>query len=144
MAIDRIAFGCDHAGVSLKETLKAVAADLSIEVIDLGCRTPEPADYPDFARAVCREVIEKRADAGVLICGSGIGMSIAANRFSGIRAALCSNVECASLSRKHNNANVLVMGARFMEERVAIKCLEVFLETDFEGGRHLNRIKKID
>lgn len=143
MTIRKIAFGCDHAGVALKSALIEQAKARSIGAIDLGTDGDESVDYPDFAEAVAKAVADGSADCGVLVCGSGIGMSIAANRFPGVRAALCSDAEMAALARQHNDANILVLGARLTDEKVAGQCFETFLETEFEGGRHARRVGKM-
>jgi len=143
MSISRIAFGCDHAGVALKNALIDAARQRSIDVEDFGTNQDESVDYPDFAQAVARAVSDGEADRGVLVCGSGIGMSIAANRFTGIRAALCCDTEMAALCRQHNDANILVLGARLTDAGVAKECFDAFLDTEFEGGRHARRVGKM-
>ncbi|MBE6447529.1 MAG: ribose 5-phosphate isomerase B [Alphaproteobacteria bacterium] len=127
----------DHAGFLLKEELKK-----QFDLIDLGTHSTDSCDYPIFAEKLIRNLGQN--DKGVLICGTGIGMSIAANRCKNIHAALCFNEEMAKLSRQHNDANVIIFGARIISADVAIKCLKTFLSTDFEGGRHLRRIEKTD
>ncbi len=139
-----IAIGSDHAGFSLKEQIKRALKDQAIECADLGCPDEQPFDYPDVGREVARGVSEGRYDRGVLVCGSGIGMSIVANRHRGVRAALCHDEETARMSRLHNDANILVMGSRLTPPDLALRMLRVWLATGFEGGRHLRRIKKID
>lgn len=140
----KIFIGADHAGFLLKEQLKTFLFSQGYGVIDCGSLEKDTkVDYPDFAQAVCRKVLAENA-RGILICASGIGMSIAANRYTGIRAALCWNPEVAKLSRQHNDANILVLGARVISSSVALSCLEVFLSTPFEGGRHQSRIQKMD
>ena len=138
-----IAFAADHAGVQLKEVLLDVAKGADVEVIDLGTGGGDSVDYPDFANLLAAALLENRAQIGVLICGSGIGMSIAANRHKGIRAALCHDVTTAYLARHHNDANVLCLGARITGEQVAKDCLISFLEAEFEGGRHQRRVDKL-
>lgn len=138
-----IAIGADHAGFELKRVLKDELAGLGYSVSDLGTDDNESVDYPDFARSVAAEVSSGRMERGVLICGSGIGMSIAANRHPGVRAALCHDEESARLAREHNDANILVMGARSIGEEQAKACLRIFLETEFEGGRHARRVAKL-
>lgn len=138
-----IAIGADHAGYGLKRVLNDDLARNGYVVRDMGTDGEESVDYPDFASHVAQAVLNGDADCGVLICGSGIGMSIAANRNPGIRAALCFNDEMARLSRQHNDANILVLGARFIPEQEAAKCLDAFLTTEFEGGRHARRVGKL-
>lgn len=139
-----IAFACDHAGVDLKTALISKAASLGFAVEDLGPHTTDSVDYPDYAHRLCHWVQNDASRSGVLICGSGIGMSIAANRHEQIRAALCHNIETATLCRQHNDANVLCIGARMVSEDTALACLEAFLKTAFEGGRHARRLDKIN
>ena len=139
----KLAFAADHAGFDLKERLRARAAELGHEVLDLGAHSKESVDYPDFGARCAREVAEGRADRGVLVCGTGVGISIAANKVKGARAALCHDHFTAEMSRKHNDANVLAVGARVVGDGVAIDILETFLATAFEGGRHAGRVGKI-
>jgi len=138
----RLVFGADHAGYALKTALIETAQSLGFEVVDIGTRGLESVDYPDFIAPVITEVLE--GAVGILICGSGIGMSIGANRYKGIRAALCITPEMAQLSRAHNNANILVLGERLISTDDAIQTLKAFLETPFEGGRHARRVEKLD
>jgi ribose 5-phosphate isomerase B len=138
-----IAIAADHAGYSLKEILKSDLLAAGYETIDLGTDGPASVDYPDFARAVADAIESGRADRAVLICGTGIGISIAANRNPVVRAALCSDTTAARLARQHNNANVLALGARMIGAEVARDCLNVFLGTDYEGGRHDLRVAKL-
>lgn len=138
-----VAFAADHAGFQLKQSLMEAARGADVEVLDLGTDSGESVDYPDFANKLAVAVQEKKAQLGVLICGSGIGMSIAANRHKGIRAALCHDVTTAYLASAHNNANVLCLGARITGEQVAKDCLIAFLEAEFEGGRHQRRVDKL-
>ena len=152
----KIYTGSDHAGFSLKKKLLEKLAQLGQEPLDLGTDQEKSCDYPDFAHAVARKVLETPVTpvtpvtpgllktAGLLICGSGIGMSIAANRHAGIRAALCHDPLEARLCREHNDANILVLGARLIGEDMAFEILQVFLNTAFSGGRHINRIRKIE
>ena len=139
-----ISAGADHGGFELKNKLVAMLRKEGHEVIDNGTNSPDSVDYPDFAQAVARDILEKKADFGLLVCGSGIGISIAANRFKGIRAALVTNDDYARLSRQHNNANIIALGGRFTSYEDAEKWLKIFLSTPFEGGRHERRIEKID
>lgn len=144
MSVKSIAFGADHAGVNLKAALIKAAEKRGIAVSDLGTNATESVDYPDFAKLVAEAVQSGKADRGVLVCGSGIGMSITANRFDGVRAALCCDPQMAELSRQHNDANVLVLGERLTDETLAEECFQRFLDTEFEGGRHARRVGKID
>jgi ribose 5-phosphate isomerase B len=142
----KIALASDHAGVSLKTHLANLLSSRGKghDVVDLGPYCPERVDYPDYAEKVCAAVMGKRVDRGILICGSGIGMSIAANRHQGIRCALVSDQLSAALSRQHNNSNVLALGARVIGEDQAWACVLTWLQTPFEAGRHLLRINKLD
>ena len=140
----RIAVGSDHAGLKLKNAVKQALIDLGYEAVDFGTDNEESTDYPDFAHALSRAVSSGDVGRGVLACGSGIGMSISANRHKGVRAALVWNAELAELARRHNDANVLVLPGRFMEEAEAMAVLKIFLEVNFEGGRHERRVRKID
>jgi ribose 5-phosphate isomerase B len=139
----KIAIGCDHAGYKLKEYLLKYLAGKKIVVKDFGTYSEERADYPDFAHAVSVAIEGKEYDLGILICGSGNGINITANKHQGIRAALCWNEEVAALARQHNDANVISLPARFMNEETAVKCVDAFLNTQFEGGRHADRVNKI-
>ena len=139
----KIAFACDHAGFDYKERVIAFIKSLGHEVIDFGCNGPESVDYPDYAELVCKAIIEKKAEKGIVICGTGIGISIAANKFNGIRCAVCHDHLTATLCRQHNDANVISLGARVIGIEVAIDCVKTFLTTEFIGGRHQNRIDKI-
>ena len=130
----------DHAGFNLKKYLVENMDTCN----DLGTYSPESCDYPVYAKKLVTQVLQHPDSFGVLICGSGVGMSIAANRYVGIRAALCLNEEMAALSRQHNNANVIVLGARMISPETALNCCRVFFSTSFEGGRHLRRISLID
>lgn len=138
-----IALGCDHAGPALKRELAAALRAAGYGVLDLGTHDEARVDYPDYAHAVCAAVEEGRAARGVLICGTGIGMSIAANRHAGIRCALVGDVAAARLCREHNDANVLALGARVTDAATAQAILRVFLDTGFEGGRHVQRLEKL-
>lgn len=139
-----VAIASDHAGFGLKSELVAILNEHGHTVIDLGTGNgTDSVDYPDFGRAVAQAVTSGDAAFGVVVCGSGIGISIAANRVPGCRAALCHDVTTARLSRQHNDANVLALGARVIGPAVALECLEAFLETGFEGGRHQRRLDKL-
>lgn len=140
----RIAFGADHAGFELKEILARRAAELGHEVLDLGTATTASVDYPDFGFAVAQAVASGRADRGVVVCGTGIGISIAANRVRGARAGVATDLFSARLMREHNDANVLGLGARVTAAPLAMVILEAFLETPFAGGRHQKRVDKLD
>jgi ribose 5-phosphate isomerase B len=140
----KIAIGADHAGFELKETVKEYLISKGIEVKDYGCYSAERADYADYAHPVASAVVSKEFDYGVLICGSGNGINMTANKHMGIRAALCWNSEIAELARQHNDANILTLPARFITLEDAKKCVDIFFSTAFEGGRHADRIKKID
>lgn len=141
----RIAIGSDHAGFELKDQLVEHLKSLdTVEVIDLGPPSAERCDYPDYAEKVARHVQNRHAERGLLVCGSGIGVSIAANRFPGIRAALVQDAVMARLSREHNDANVLCLGSRLINSATALTAVETFLVTEFEGGRHAGRLAKID
>lgn len=139
----KIAIGSDHAGFKLKETVKASLTSKGIEVKDFGCYSEDRADYPDFAHPVANAVEGKEADLGILVCGSGNGINMTANKHAGIRSALCWNKELAELARQHNDANVLALPARFIDEKTAKECVDAFLSSTFEGGRHTDRVKKI-
>lgn len=139
-----LALGADHGGVALKNRLAAALVEAGHELQDYGTDGPASVDYPDFAQAVCAAVEEKRADFGILVCGTGIGMSIAANRHKNIRCGLAHDVTTARLTRAHNDANVLALGARIVGEEVALDILHTFLGTEFEGGRHERRLAKLN
>ncbi len=139
----RIVIASDHAGFDLKLLITKYLKE-KYQIIDLGCNdSTTSVDYPDFAQELAKKIINQEADFGILICGSGIGISIAANRFKEVRAALCHNQETAQLSRQHNDANVLCLGARIVSEADALKIVEAFLNTKFEGGRHIKRVEKL-
>ena len=139
-----IAFGSDHAGFLLKKRLLNLVEKQKYVVIDCGTMDQHPVDYPDFAERVFQKVLNHQADRGVLICGTGIGMAMAANRHRGIRAACCYDVYQTLMARQHNDANVLCLGERVVDEKMAHQCLITFLQTEFEGGRHQRRLDKID
>jgi ribose 5-phosphate isomerase B len=138
----RVAVGNDHGGLNFKGEILSLLEELGHEVEDFGCSTPDSVDYPDFADLVCKAVLEGRSERGILICGSGVGMSMAANRRSGIRAALCQEQFTARMSREHNNANVLCLGARIVGPSLAVEIVRTWLQTEFAGGRHQRRIDK--
>lgn len=137
-----IAIGADHGGFELKQTLVAKLNDLGHGVIDLGTDSAASVDYPDFAEQVCDQVLNGKAQYGILVCGTGIGMSMAANKYRGIRAALCDNEYSARMSREHNNANILCLGDRVLGKGLAENIVEVWLSASFEGGRHQRRVDK--
>lgn len=139
----RIAIGADHAGFRLKEHLRGKLAGQGHEVIDFGTSSEESTDYPDYARAVADEVAGGQVERGILVCSSGVGMSIAANKVHGIRAALGVSEEEVRLTRAHNDTNILAIGAKFTEQNLADQLVDVFLSTGFDGGRHARRIEKI-
>lgn len=139
----KLIVGSDHAGLDLKRELLGVAAELGYEVVDLGTHTSDSTDYPDYAHQVSNAVARGEG-LGLLVCGTGIGMSMAANRHRGVRAALCGDVFSASMARKHNDANVICIGARVVGTGLAAEILKAFLSAEFEGGRHQRRVQKID
>lgn len=138
-----IALGSDHAGYELKEVIKAHLQEKGIEIEDMGAYNTDSVDYPDYAYAVANEVTAKKAEYGILCCGTGIGISIAANKVKGIRAALCSDEFSAEMTRRHNDANIICFGGRVIEPELAVKLVDIFLATPFEGDKHLRRINKI-
>jgi ribose 5-phosphate isomerase B len=137
----KIALGCDHGGIALKDVILTLLAELGHEVDDQGCHSLESVNYPEFAKSVCARVQEGRSQRGILICGTGIGMSMVANRLEGIRAALCHELYTARLSREHNDANVLCLGARVVGPGLAQEIVRTWVGTDFAGGRHLQRLQ---
>ncbi len=139
----KIALGADHAGYELKDRIKGYLQQKGMEVLDEGTSSGESVDYPDYARLVARDVSERRASLGILVCGSGIGMAMAANKVAGIRAVNASSEQEAQLSREHNNANVLTLGARILGEDQALSIVDKWLATPFAGGRHERRVEKI-
>jgi ribose 5-phosphate isomerase B len=139
----RILIASDHAGFRLKEKLKSYLVKQGLLVKDLGTHSERRCDYPAFAYKLAKEISERRYSRGILICKTGIGNSIVANRLPGVRAALCYNVKQARLSRQHNDSNILVLGAQFVKARLAERILKVWLKTKFKGGRHLRRLKQI-
>ena len=140
----KIAIGNDHAGVEIKEKIKDHLTKKGHTVINKGYDGKESVDYPDFIHPLAKQISNKNEEKGIIICGSGNGVSMVANKYEGVRAALCWNKEIASLSRQHNNANVLSLPARFLTTEEAIEIVNTFLETDFEGGRHERRVNKIN
>lgn len=143
MSSKTIAIACDHAGFNLKSVLKQDLEDLGYTPLDLGTNGPDSVDYPDFGQALGEAIADGRADMGVLVCGSGVGISIAANRNPAVRAALVTNALTAELSRLHNDANVVCFGERLVGSEIARDAMKVFLNTEFEGGRHARRVDKL-
>lgn len=139
----KIAIGVDHAGFEQKDALVSFMKNLGHEILDMGCNSTDKVDYPDFAEAVGRSVASGQAEVGILICGTGIGMSIAANKIPGIRAANVVRADMASLARQHNDSNVLTLSSRFVDVEDNKRIIDAFLKVEFEGGRHEDRVKKI-
>ncbi len=139
----RVGFGSDHAGFELKEFLKEKIKDEGYEIVDYGTHIKKSVDYPDFAEKLARGIQNKDIDLGVLVCGTGIGMSIIANKYRGIRAARCCSIHDAVLAKQHNDANVITMGGRLLGNELALEITKTFLETPFLKGRHLRRVNKI-
>jgi ribose 5-phosphate isomerase B len=139
-----IIMGADHAGFILKNSIKNHLQELNCHVVDVGTVTKDHVDYPDYGHLVAEKISKGVAPFGILLCGTGIGMSIVANRHRGVRAALCWNTDVARLARAHDDANILVLGARVLEHSIALGCVDVFLKTKFEGGRHAIRVDKIE
>ncbi len=139
----KVSLASDHAGFNLKERIKKFLIKKKIKVIDLGPKNNNSVDYPDYAKKVARNVSSKKSNMGILVCGSGTGMAMSANKFKKIRAVVCYNKASTRLSRQHNNANIMALGARLTKKTNALKLVNVFLNTKFEGGRHLRRVKKI-
>ena len=139
----KVSLASDHAGFNLKESIRKFLIKKKIKVIDLGPKNNNSVDYPDYAKKVARNVSSKKSNMGILVCGSGTGMAMSANKFKKIRAALCYNKSSTRLSRLHNNANIMALGSRLTKKANAMKLVSIFLNTKFEGGRHLRRVKKI-
>ena len=139
----KICIASDHAGFNLKEYIKDFLINKNVSIIDLGSNENKSVDYPDYAKKIGNRIKSKKSDIGILVCGSGTGMAISANKFKNIRAAVCYNIKSTRLSRQHNNANIIALGARLTKKSLSLKLVELFLKTKFEGGRHLKRIKKI-
>ena len=139
----KIGIGCDHAGFDLKQEIISLLKEMGVECIDYGTGGPHSVDYPDFGEMVSREVSRGELERGILICGTGIGMSIVANKFPGIRASLCNDLFTAKMSRLHNDANVLVIGGRIVGRDLAMEIVRVWFSTAFEAGRHTKRLDKI-
>ena len=140
----KLAVASDHAGFELKEQVRLLLESQGHTVEDCGCYSEESCDYPDYANRLCEAILGEKAERGVLVCGTGLGMSYTANRHKGIRAALCTSAEMAEMSRAHNDANVLVLGSRILDTDILNDVLNAWMETPFDGGRHLRRIRKID
>ncbi len=139
----KICISSDHAGFKLKESIKDFLINKNISIIDLGPMNENSVDYPDYAKKVSNRIKSKRSDVGILVCGSGTGMAISANKIKGIRAAVCYNSRSTRLSRQHNDANIIAIGSRLTKRNTALQLVSIFLGTKFEGGRHLRRVKKI-
>jgi ribose 5-phosphate isomerase B len=139
----KICIASDHAGYNLKEQIKNHLINKYISIFDLGPFQNKSVDYPDYAKKLAKRIKDKKSDIGILVCGSGTGMAISANKVKGIRAAVCYNQMSTRLSRQHNNANIIALGSRLTKKSLSLKLVEIFLKTKFEGGRHLRRVKKI-
>ena len=140
---EKVILASDHAGFKLKEEIKKFLIKKRKKVLDLGTKNTSSVDYPDYAHLLSKKMKKSENQFGILICGTGIGMSMASNKHKNIRAALCYNTKSTKLSRQHNNANVMAIGARLIKKNIALKCVSTFLKTDFDGGRHSRRVKKI-
>ena len=139
----KVSLASDHAGFNLKERIKKFLIKKKIKVIDLGPKNNGSVDYPDYAKKAARNVLSKKSNVGILVCGSGTGMAMSANKFKKIRAAVCYNKASTRLSRQHNNANIMALGARLTKRSEVKNLVNIFLSTKFEGGRHLRRVKKV-
>ena len=138
-----VCIASDHAGFNLKEDIKNYLIDKNISIFDIGPYSNQSVDYPDYAKKLGNRIKLKKSDVGILVCGSGTGMAISANKIKTIRAAVCYNLKSTRLSRQHNNANIIAIGSRLIKKKLSFKLVEIFLKTKFEGGRHLKRIRKI-
>ena len=138
-----VCIASDHAGFSLKEEIKDFLVNKKVSIFDIGPFSDKSVDYPDYAKKLGNRVKLKKSDVGILVCGSGTGMAISANKIKTIRAAVCYNLKSTRLSRQHNNANIIALGSRLTKKKISLKLVEAFLKSKFEGGRHLRRIKKI-
>ena len=138
-----IAIGCDHGGYDIKNAVIEYLKENGMEYTDYGCCSTDSVDYPVYAYKVAQAIVSGEAELGILCCGTGIGISMAANKVKGIRAAVCSDAFCAEMTRRHNNANILCMGGRVIDEAKAVQLADIFLHTEFEGGRHANRVQMI-
>ena len=143
MSVKNVVLASDHAGFRLKESIKKFLVKKRKKVLDLGTKNTKSVDYPDFAHLLSKKINKKNNQIGILVCGSGIGMDMAANKHKNIRAALCYNLKSTKLSRLHNNANVMAIGSRLTKKSVVLKCISTFMQTPFEGGRHNRRVKKL-
>jgi ribose 5-phosphate isomerase B len=139
----KICIASDHGGYGLKEAIKSLLINKNISIIDLGPYVNKTVDYPDYAKKIANRIKLRKSDVGILVCGSGTGMAISANKIKSIRAAVCYNTKSTRLSRQHNNANIIALGARLTKKNLSLKLVDIFLKTKFEGGRHLKRVKKI-
>ena len=138
-----VCIASDHAGFNLKEVIKNHLINKKVSIFDIGPYDNKSVDYPDFAKKLGNRVRLKKSAVGILVCGSGTGMAISANKIKSIRAAVCYNIKSTRLSRQHNNANIIALGSRLIKKKISLKLVETFLKTNFEGGRHLRRVKKI-
>ena len=138
-----VCIASDHAGFDLKEDIKNYLINKKVSIFDLGPYSDHSVDYPDYAKKLSMRIKSKKSDAGILVCGSGTGMAISANKIRTIRAAVCYNLKSTRLSRQHNNANIIALGSRLTKKKLSLKLVDIFLKTKFEGGRHLRRVKKI-
>jgi ribose 5-phosphate isomerase B len=143
MLFSKICIASDHAGYELKEKIKIYLINKNVPIIDLGPLTSDSVDYPDYAKKVAKRLMLKKSDGGILVCGSGTGMAMTANKFKGIRASQCYSKKSTILSRKHNNSNIICLGSRMIRIKEAFSFINFFFKTKFEGGRHLKRINKI-
>ena len=139
----KICIASDHGGYNLKEAIKDLLISKNVSIIDLGPFKKKTVDYPDYAKKLANRIKRGKSDVGILVCGSGTGMAISANKIKTIRAAVCYNTKSTRLSREHNNANIIALGARLTNKKMSLKLVEIFLKTKFEGGRHLKRVNKI-
>ena len=140
----KVSIASDHAGFEMKNKIMKYLEENGFSLIDRGPSNSESVDYPDFAKKVCKDLLNQNVDRGILVCGSGQGMAMVANKHKGIRAALCNSEEMTELARAHNDANILTLGARFVDQSLALSCVEKFISTSFEGDRHIQRVNKID
>ena len=140
----KIAVASDHGGFKLKEEVKAHLLERGLEILDLGTHNEDSVDYPAYGKACGEAVVSGQADVGIVVCGTGIGISIAANKVKGVRCGLCTSVEMATLTKQHNNANVLALGGRTTETGLAMQIVDAWLDTEFEGGRHQRRVDMLD
>lgn len=140
----KLSIGSDHAGFEMKEKIKTYLNEKGISLTDRGTYSLDSTDYPDYAHKVAEDVENKNAEAGILLCGSANGVCMTANKHTGVRAALCWNKDITTLARQHNNANIICIPSRFIDEKTAVEMIEIFMKTEFEGGRHAKRVNKID